>query len=357
MHPTPSVHDRRAMHVLVTALLVYALLSSPNTPRWAWLVLGPAFLGWLVFLALTRRAPRVALAALAACSLLASAIVGVPEASATTIAAVALMVFISHPVPSLGLGFALTAADITLVTVSGLLWERGTGALLSNLGIFALLTLLGLVQRQHRQQNAQAARLLAETERTRIARELHDVLAHSLGALAVQLEVAEALLSEGRDPEGALARVRRSRRLAVDGLTEARAAVAALRSDVPPLPAALAELTQAHQRDHQSEVRLRTDGGTRALSPAAEVSLLRTAREALTNAAKHAAGAPIEVDLSYVDGAVRLSVRNAAGTARTELPGGGFGLTGMRERLALLGGTLTAGPDGDGWLVRAEVPE
>ncbi|MGW0518275.1 sensor histidine kinase [Crossiella sp. NPDC003009] len=357
MTAPPTLHERRAMHVLVTALLVYALVSAPDTPWWAWLLLGPSFLCWLVFLALTKRSPRRALAALAACSLLSACVVGVPDASATTMSAVSAMVFISHVAASVPAGLTLAAVDVVLVLTGGLLWGRGTVAVLSSMAVFALLTLLGLVQRQHRQQTAQAARLLAETERTRIARELHDVLAHSLGALAVQLEVAEALLADGRDPEAALARVRRSRRLAVEGLAEAKAAVSALREEVRPLPSALAELVEAHRRDHQTPVRLTITERTRPLSPGAEISLQRTAREALTNAAKHAGGAPIEVDLSYVDDAVRLSVRNAAGTPRTELPGGGFGLTGMRERLALLGGTLTAGPEGDGWLVRAEVPE
>lgn len=354
---SPNLHERRAMHLLVTALLVYGLIGSPGAPWWVWLVLAPSFGGWLVFLAMSRRSPTVAVAALAACSLLASAVVSVPGSSATTMGAVSLMVLISYSGAPLALGLALGGVDGLLVLAGGLFWQRTTGSILGSLAIFALLVLLGLVQRQHRQQTAQAARLLAETERTRLARELHDVLAHSLGALAVQLEVAEALLADGKDPQAALARVRRSRRLAVDGLTEARAAVSALRADVAPLPEALAALTTAHEQDHQVPVRLTTSGETRSLSPSAAISLLRAAREALTNAARHAEGAPVSVDLSYRDDSVQLTVRNEAGATRESLPGGGFGLTGMRERLALLGGTLTAGPDGDGWLVRAEVPE
>ena len=78
--------------------------------------------------------------------------------------------------------------------------------------------------------------------------------------------------------------------------------------------------------------------------------MLGAAREALTNAARHAPGQPIELQLAYSEG-VRLSVRNKGATT-----GEGFGLAGMGERLALVGGTLTAGPDGDDWLVVAEVP-
>ena len=93
----------------------------------------------------------------------------------------------------------------------------------------------------------------------------------------------------------------------------------------------------------------------------ATVSLLRTAREALTNAAKHAPGAPVAVVLTYHATLVRLAVSNS-GPALPAIPSAGvsgYGLTGMRERLALVGGTLVAGPraDGDGWLVVAEIGE
>ncbi|MBP2473970.1 signal transduction histidine kinase [Crossiella equi] len=353
----PGWYDGWALNVLVSGLLVYSLVTSDERPWWTWLVLGPAFACWVGFLALDKTRPVAAVSLAAVCSLSASALVGAPGSAATTISAVALMVFIMHRVPSLALGFTLAGVDLLLYLGSAAVWRQPLSALATSLAVLALLTLLGLVRRQQRTQQEQASRLVAEAERARLARELHDVLAHSLGALAVQLEVAEALLSDGRDPEAALARVRRSRRLAVEGLHEARQAVAALRADVPPLPTALAELAQAHERDHQTPVRLATTGTPRTLSPGAAVSLVRTAREALTNAAKHASGATVDIGLSYLDGAVCLSVRDGGGRARETVPGGGFGLTGMRERLALVGGTLTAGPDGDGWLVRAEVPE
>ncbi len=180
------------------------------------------------------------------------------------------------------------------------------------------------------------------------------MLAHSLGALSVQLEVAEALLEERNDTAGALERVRRSRRLAVQGLVEARNAVAALRSsEVPALPEALAVLAEQHGQDHRASVAVRTEGKPRPLESGVIVALLGAAREALTNAGKHAPGRPIDVRLDYREG-VRLSVRNP-GT--TERGADGFGLTGMRERLALVDGKLEAGPDGDDWLVVAEVAD
>jgi signal transduction histidine kinase len=229
-----------------------------------------------------------------------------------------------------------------------------------------VLTAFGLNRRQYEAQARQTEQLLEQTrlaqseqaraaaldERGRIARDLHDVLAHSLGALSVQLELAEALLDERGDAEGALDRIRRSRRLAVQGLSEARNAVAALRADdVPELREALAALAEQHEADHGSAVRLSVAGTADARGSGATVALLNAAREALTNAARHAPGQPVEVGLAYGDG-VRLTVRNKGATT-----GEGFGLAGMRERLALVGGTLTADPDGDDWLVVAEVPD
>ncbi|MDX6280185.1 MAG: hypothetical protein QOH03_1256, partial [Kribbellaceae bacterium] len=204
-----------------------------------------------------------------------------------------------------------------------------------------------LAQQEH-------ARAAALDERGRIARDLHDVLAHSLGALSVQLELAEALLAERNDTAGALDRVRRSRRLAVQGLVEARSAVAALRSDeAPALPDALTALAEQHEKDHQTKVTMTQSGPTRPIPSGITVALLGATREALTNAGKHAPRQPIDVQLDYGD-SLRLAIRNSGLTASV---GQGFGLAGMRERLALVGGSLEAGPDGNGWLVIAEVAD
>ena len=92
------------------------------------------------------------------------------------------------------------------------------------------------------------------------------------------------------------------------------------------------------------------------------MALYRVAQEALTNVAKHAPGAPTEVDLAFVDGQVRLAVRNGPGghpsngSGKLHRSGAGYGLQGIRERVLLLGGQVEAGPAGDGWQVEAEVP-
>jgi signal transduction histidine kinase len=271
----------------------------------------------------------------------------------------------------------LTGAVIG-VLVAGL-WFAGRGptAMLTQPGLVVILVLFSLHRREYRLRAEQTALLLEQAsrahraqaraaalaERARIARELHDVLAHSLGALGVQLEVAEAQLTEEGDRAGAAARIRRARRLAGDGLVEARAAVAALRADVPPLPEALAELVAGHRADHPAPVTLHTEGGPRALPSGAEVSLLRVAREALTNAARHAPGRPVSVLLDYRGPGVRLTVDNplppptVAGCVDTAPGSGGHGLTGARERIALVGGDLTAGVAADRWRVSATVPQ
>ena len=223
--------------------------------------------------------------------------------------------------------------------------------------LLAALALLGRYRRAYRTQAEQAEALLAETrraqfeaeraaaldERSRIAREIHDVLAHSLGALGIQLQAAEVMLSERHDIDRALRSLANARRLVDEGLTETRRAVRALRSDAPPLPQALAALVD----DRPGA--LTVIGEPYALSPAAGLALLRVAQEAVTNAAKHAGGHPATIALEYTDVGVELRVENALpGEVAVEHPdtAGGYGLAGMHERLRLIDGELHGRPRG-----------
>jgi signal transduction histidine kinase len=349
--------------VLTTGVAVAVLATARPAAAWVWVVLGVTFVAFVVGSVLMSARPYVSLALLAAVAVSNALIAGYPQSNALVLALVAItdiavIDFGRHgnrPIVAVGIGVAAAYAG------SAWWFSQPDTWYFSQLLWTAVLIAFGLNRRQYEVQARQTEQLLEQTrlaqseharaatleERGRIARELHDVLAHSLGALSVQLEVAEALLEERDDTAGALERVRRSRRLAVQGLTEARNAVAALRADeVPELPAALAELAEQHQKDHGVAVRLTVTRGPRKLDSAVTVALLGAAREALTNASKHAPGQTVEMQL---DGK-RLSVRNKGVTS-----GEGFGLAGMRERLALVGGTLTAGADGDDWLVVAEV--
>lgn len=269
-------------------------------------------------------------------------------------------------------------AGVAGVAVGSLVFDRpSAGIYLAFYGVaLAGATLGGVARGLHRQQLGQARRLLAQeqqtraeqdhaaalAERARIAREIHDILAHSLADLSIQLEVADALLADSADATGALERVRHAHRLAGEGLDETRRAVHALRSDLPPLPDALAVMV-----GNYGLARLELGGPVRPLPAAASLALIRTAQEALVNARKHAPGLPVSLRLRYDPGQVNLTVRDGAGPALPSQPGppqepagagvgGGYGLAGMRERLRLAGGSLTAGPVEGGWVVRAEVP-
>jgi signal transduction histidine kinase len=359
------------VRIVLCALLIWALFYLGPAGPGVRPVLAASLACWLLFVFGDRRWPRLAHGALALSALLPAAIAGRPgSAAAMTFLFATLFTFVLLPrIPLwaiLSLAGAVIAVLLTVLSMAG----RGPTALLTQPALIIVLLLFNLHRREYRLRAEQTALLLEQISRTReaqahaaalgerarIARELHDVLAHSLGALGVQLELADAELTEKGDVPAATAVIRRARRLARDGLAEARTAVSALRTDVPPLSQALGDLVAGHRANHAATATLRIEGGPRGLSSAAEVSLLRTAREALTNAARHAPGAPVTVTLDYRGPSVRLTVENPASPPPGAGPGGGHGLTGARERIALVGGTLEAGVADGAWRVVAEVP-
>jgi len=215
---------------------------------------------------------------------------------------------------------------------------------------------------QLREEQAQVATL---QERTRLAREIHDVLAHSLGALGLHIQVIRAVLTDQHDPDRAVELLDKAHRMATDGLNETRRAVHALRGETLPLPQSLAELSADHERRHETPVRFEVTGAPRRLSHDAGLAITRTAQEALVNTAKHAPRQPVEIHLDYSDASTSLTVSNRLGDgqdhdgSQPELAtvNSGYGLAGMRERLLLLDGSLSAGPSGGDWVVRAKVPQ
>jgi signal transduction histidine kinase len=150
--------------------------------------------------------------------------------------------------------------------------------------------------------------------------------------------------------------------MAAEGLVETRRAVHALRAGTLPLNEQLARVSQTYAQRYHVGVSFGIGGVPAALPPDATVALLRIAQEALVNAAKHASGQPVAVRLDYGDTDVRLTVRNdlAPGTdpgpAAMSTVNGGYGLTGMHERLRLLNGALEAGRRDGQWVVTAELP-
>jgi signal transduction histidine kinase len=196
-----------------------------------------------------------------------------------------------------------------------------------------------------REEHARAAAL---AERARIAREMHDVLAHSLAGLALNLQGARLVLVRDGASEEAIHQVERAQQLASEGLAEARRAVAALRSDQQ---RSIEDLVTQYGSDAHLQVI-----GDGELNRDTEDALYRATQETLTNVCKHAPGAKVDVRLEHLADTVALTVTNHGGRQAASGSEKGYGLTGMRERAELLGGTFEAGPVEDGWRVHLTVP-
>ena len=300
--------------------------------------------------------------------------------------------------------WVITGIGVVAIEIGAVAWSPGTAVALGYPLLLMLALLTGLIRRSYRVQAEQSAALLAQVEqlragqrevavlneRTRIAREIHDVLAHSLGALGIQIQTARAVLSDQRDIDRALGILDQAQRIARDGLGETRRAIHALRSDARPLADELTEMAETHRARHHAAVTVNVDGDARTLPPDAALALLRTAQESLVNAAKHASGGLVGMSLRFGANQTTLTVTSplpgdlppedmtpgdrpagewrpadhgAQLTAGPMTTGGlmktansGYGLVGMRERLLLLGGTLTAGPRDGQWIVTAQVP-
>jgi signal transduction histidine kinase len=213
---------------------------------------------------------------------------------------------------------------------------------------------------QERAAHVAEAESAALSERARIARDIHDVLAHSLSAQLVHLEAARLRIEQ--EPPGPfrdqiLQRVVGARAMARDGLAETRQALSALRGDMAPLGDYLRQVAV----NDGAEVEV--SGIPRPVPAEASQTVRRVVQEALTNVRKHAPGARVRIDLTYGSDELSLAVRDYGGTSPAleglDSSGSGYGLLGMRERAELLGGTLEAGPEpaGEkGYTVRLRVP-
>jgi signal transduction histidine kinase len=237
-------------------------------------------------------------------------------------------------------------------------------------GILVVIVLLGLNRQSRVARLEQAelalaraqavteehARAAALAERTRIARELHDVLAHSLAGLALNLQGARLMLVRDNAGPDAIAQIERAQKLAADGMSEARRAVAALRDDPVPVARAVADLVTSYRLDTGARAELTVHGEPRDLDTAAGTTVLRAVQEALANTRKHAPSAPVRVTLRYTPDQVEVDVVDQQGRRPSEPVTAGYGLRGMRERVELLAGALDSGPVEDGWRVHLTVP-
>jgi signal transduction histidine kinase len=292
------------------------------------------------------------------------------------------------PAP-LGIASLLSVMCFAILVLSGVIGLHGHQLTWSGLAVnlvpVGAVFLLALVMWRLRDKEEQSARLLRQIEETRgaelraaalaerqrLARDMHDVLAHSLSGLVLQLEAARLLASSSQVDARLAETLDRAHQLARSGLDEARRAIGMLRDEELPGPGLLSSLAAAFETDTGVPCRFTVTGEARELGSAVNLALYRVTQEALTNVRKHAHPVRVAIRLEYEEGEVGLSVADFTAEAPGE-PGsgrsgpgedlawdpdtGGYGLTGMRERAELLGGTLSAGKSDHGFLIRLRVP-
>lgn len=246
-----------------------------------------------------------------------------------------------------------------------------SGIIQVDLGVAAFYG-VALIARRFRESNESQARLLVELERSRaaeamaaalgerqrLAREMHDVLAHTLSGLVLHLEGARLLAERGAaDPELKDA-IGRAHRLAKTGLSEARRAIGMLRDEELPGPERIPALAAEFEADSGVKCTVWVAGDEGSLSADARLTFFRVAQEALTNVRKHAHPERVEVRVAYDAEGSWLTVEDFGcdGERPPPVEGTGYGLAGMRERAELLGGTLRAGPTARGFTVKLWVP-
>ncbi|MGW7575008.1 sensor histidine kinase [Streptomyces sp. NPDC054765] len=359
----------RAVRVVVIAVLVWTTLRGPGFAGWglvaACVGMAASILAFRGFLRMTL--DRCLWPSLVLFAVLEAAAFGFEFAGARAPAIVLWCACAIAAMERLPLGVAVPCSAAALGAYAVVSHDNWMATAATVMG----LALAGYVVRLDAEARGNAQRLLAQeraarkaeaessalNERGRIAREIHDVLAHSLSAQLVHLEAARLLIQRSTDLEAdrdqLLDRVVACRGMAREGLDGTREALSALRGEMIPVEDFLCRLTAAQG------VQLEVTGEGRALPAEAGLAVRRVAQEALTNVRKHAPGAQVRVRLEYARDDVGLEVRDSGGRGKPgELAssGSGYGLLGMRERAELLGGTLDSGPDGEGFVVRLRVP-
>ncbi|MGW7251811.1 sensor histidine kinase [Streptomyces decoyicus] len=295
-----------------------------HAPLWSWSFPGIALHTFVLFLLALRVRPRVAAEAL----------------GLTLLSGLAAWAFAAPAQQPSLLQDAMTCTTAVVVGAS----LRGRRVARSQ-----------LVEQEVRTADERARRTLLE-ERNRIARELHDVVAHHMSVISIQAQVAPHLVKEPTDElKENLAGIREN---AVEALTELRRVLGVLRSeDAPsdgvrhapqPTLGRLDELV-GKVRATGLAVVTETTGQPRPLPPGVDLSAFRIVQEALSNTMRHAPGAAVRVDLGYRPGGLTVRVTNTApDRPAPPSPGAGHGLLGMHERTAMLGGELATGPTPDG---------
>jgi signal transduction histidine kinase len=275
----------------------------------------------------------------------------------------------AHRIELAALGGVIALAAIISTIVLGFGRDDGTTTEPGNLAIVSFFVVAswtaGFLLRRRAEharrveaESGELARAAVAHERSRIARELHDIVAHSISVISVQTGAAEQYVE--RDPARAREHLDAVRRSARDALTEMRRLTGVLREDeatYEPQPGLerVSDLVE-EARATGLDVELVEEGDRRRVPAGVDLAAYRIVQEALTNARKHAGRVPATVHVRYSADDVEVAVENAIGSGGPG-DGSGHGLVGMRERVRVYGGTLEAGPqDGRRFRVRARLP-
>lgn len=356
-----------AMRLPVIGALLWAVLSNAKLHGWPSLWLAGGSMAAAALLRLYYRMtlehrlwPSVGVLLTLLAGGVAAHLVHVEFGAATLVCGTAIVALGRMPLVA-ALPVAATGLGMYALFISGESW-------VSNAMTAGGIVLVGYVARLDAEARGSSQRLLAQeraaraaeaesaamAERARIAREIHDILAHSLSAQTVHLEATRMLVERGASQKEVLERVVAARRMAREGLAETRQALSALRGEMAPVEDFLRELI----RDEGA--RMDVEGESRLVAAEAGLAVRRVAQEAMTNVRKHAPGAKVVLRLEYLPGQLCLEVRDFGGCQPVDnslsATGSGYGLRGMRERAELLGGALDAGPAEEGFVVRLRVP-
>jgi signal transduction histidine kinase len=369
LRPSARVTDAAVVVAVLAVTLAGTLGPEPRTGQLAGRLgislLAVAALWW------RRRYPLVVLGIACGASLVVVALGGTNVAAAAV--AIALYTFASRTTRAHAAVAVAAAAGVTLAArlIAGAVLPDATVTTLVVLGAAGALGLYvgtrrayveELARRADRaeQEREALARQAAVDERARIARELHDVIAHHVSLMVVQSGALRRRVHAGDASAAVLDSIATTGR---EALGEMRRLLGVLRPDATPAArspqpglgdiVALAEQV----RSGGLEVTLAIDGDRRPLSPGLELAAYRIVQESLTNVVKHAGARRVQVRIAYDDQAVALSIVDDGVGPQTPADPGGHGLVGMRERVALYGGTLSVGRRaGAGFAVEARLP-
>jgi signal transduction histidine kinase len=359
----------RALSLFGAVALSWSVIAQyvrGDTPLWALVGTLVAHVGWVLLIVLP--VPGRALPWLCMAAMVVGGGLGATATSGSAIVAagVAVLWLTRNVAVPMWRGLALgVVAALLVVAGDALVPVTPLGLIALEAGL-AVAFLGGLSRRQFLLADRRSRELAHEQARSdvlsarqELAHDIHDVLAHSLGGLVIQLDAVDALLESG-DTGAAAAKVRDARELAAEGLTEARRAVAALREGPADRTAGVSgdrvaleveALVDAH-RSFEGRAELEEVGARHEVSAQVEVALRRAVQEGLTNARKHAPGAAVNVRLAWSRDGIEATISNplrAGGPAS----GGGHGLLGMRERFATLpGGAVESGIESGRFVVR-----